>query len=86
MSINLQPKTERRIQDKMTLGRYRSPDDVVHEGLRLLEERDREVQQAMSGVREKIAAGLAELDRGDTVDGEAAFEQLLAELDGDEAK
>jgi Arc/MetJ-type ribon-helix-helix transcriptional regulator len=40
MKLSLSPETERLIEEKVSSGRYRSADEVVHEGLELLEERD----------------------------------------------
>jgi len=40
MSILLNPELEQRIAVKVQSGRYRSPDEVIEEGLDLLEARD----------------------------------------------
>lgn len=40
MSIILNPELERRVTDKVQSGRYRSADQVIEEGLDLLEARD----------------------------------------------
>ena len=81
MSITLRPETEKQIEDRMKAGRYPSPDDVVKAGLRLLEERERDQHEALTEVRDKIAVGLAQLKRGEVVDADAMFEEMLADLE-----
>ena len=83
MGISLRPETERKIRDQMEAGGYPSVDEVVQEGLRLLEERDRMKKSDLDEVRRKIAVGLQQLDRGEGIDGEKVFEELLNELERD---
>jgi len=40
MKLSLSPETERLIEEKISSGRYQSADEVVREGLKLLDERD----------------------------------------------
>ena len=84
MSITLRPETERQIEDRMKAGRYPSPDDVVKAGLRLLEEREREHQEALSEVRDQIAVGLGQLKRGEGIDADPVFEEMLGDLERDD--
>lgn len=65
---------------KVASGLYVSASEVVREGLRLLEERERRNEAALSEVRAKIAAGLASLDRGEGIDGDKVFAELEARL------
>ena len=81
MSITLRPDTERRIEDRLKAGRYSTADDVVQDGLKLLEQRERERQQASDEVRRRIAVGIDQLDRGEGLDGDRVFKELLAELE-----
>lgn len=46
MKLSLHPETERLIAEKISSGRYRSADEVVREGLELLEERDKAIPSA----------------------------------------
>ena len=81
MSVDLQPDTLRRIEDRVGAGRYGSADEVVRAGLDLLEQREQQRQQNIEEVRHKIARGVHEFERGDGFDGEQVFEELLASLD-----
>ena len=79
MNVNLTPELEQLVQSKVQTGRYNSPDEVVREALRLMDERDQDREE----VRKKIAAGVESLRQGKGIDGEAFFAQMEAELDED---
>lgn len=76
MSITLNSEQERFIQEKLQDGKYRSPDEVLAEAFRLLEERDKQYEQWLNETREKVAVGLAELERGEGLDGETVIAKL----------
>lgn len=76
MNVSLTPALERFILDRVESGRFQSSSEVVREALRIMERVEQEREAAMAGVRAKIDAGFEQLDRGVTVDGEAAFEAL----------
>ena len=86
MSIALRPETERQIEDQMKSGGYSSPDDVVHAALKALEDDRRGRLTEIEELRQQIAIGLEQLDRGEGVDGEQAFDELLGELETDSGK
>jgi putative addiction module CopG family antidote len=48
MKISLSPEIERLIADRVSSGRYQSADEVVREGLELLEEREKHARHAGS--------------------------------------
>lgn len=73
VNVSLTPQLARFAQNRVKRGGYQSVSEVVREGLRLLAERDKERRAAIGGVRRKIAEGIAEADRGEFVEGEAAF-------------
>lgn len=85
MSIDVLPQTRKRIEQRIEAGQFRSADEVVRAALDLLEERERERQQDLQRVREKIAVGLEQIERGETYDGEEVFEQLLSDLGEEES-
>ena len=76
MNISLTPHFERLVHSKISSGRFQSASEVVREGLRLLEERDEDRRKTLSEVREKLAIGYAQLQRGEGIDGESVFEEI----------
>ena len=68
------------VTSKVASGRYLSASEVVRDGLRLLEERERQQEVALSEVQRKIEAGLESLDRGEGIPGEQVFEDMEARL------
>ena len=81
MNLSLTPELERAIVEKVKSGRYQSLDEVVLEGLRLLEERDRALdEQRLDELRQKIAVGREQIAKGQVTDGEIVFERLRAKI------
>jgi antitoxin ParD1/3/4 len=81
MKISLTPELEKLIQNKVNSGRYLSASEVIQEGLRLLDERDRIRETRLAELQEKIQAGIEELERGEGMDGEKVFAELEEDLD-----
>ena len=73
MHVILPPELEKLVTAKVQSGRYTSTGEVIHEALRLLEERDRLRDMRLQELRDKIAEGLAQLDRGEGLPGEQVF-------------
>ena len=65
----------------MRTGGSNSASEVVREALRLMEERDRFIALRKEEIRKQIARGLKSLRMGKSVDGEAVFGRIEAELD-----
>lgn len=76
MNVSLTPEFERLIQDRVKSGRYHSASEVVREALRLLQDRDEVRKLRLDEMRQRIAAGLASLDEGKAIAGDAAFDEL----------
>lgn len=64
MNVSLTPELERLVNDKVETGLYTSASEVVREALRLLKERDEVRRFAFRELQRDIAAGLDQLDRG----------------------
>ena len=79
MTIALQPEQEQFIQSQLKTGNYRNAADVITEALRLLEKRDR-YDRWVEEMRDKVDVAVAQLDRGEGVDGETAIAALRAKL------
>ena len=65
------------VQEKVASGRYTSASEVIREALRLLENYDQLQALRLEKLREEIAIGAAQLDRGEGVDGAAFVNELL---------
>ena len=73
-NIALTPHFDRFVQLKVESGRYQSASEVVREGLRLLE--DREKQRSLTQLRQDIEAGWQQSERGEVVDGPSVFAEI----------
>jgi antitoxin ParD1/3/4 len=71
MPQTLPPDLQDFVDRELATGRYRTTEEIVIAGLRLLQ-RDR--QEALEGIRE----GLAESERGEGIPLDEAFERLRA--------
>jgi antitoxin ParD1/3/4 len=61
MSVTLDPQIEARIRTLIETGRYPDANTVVNDALRVLESRDRQIDE----LRAKIQIGIDEADRGE---------------------
>jgi antitoxin ParD1/3/4 len=80
MNVSLTPELEQFVHEKVKSGRYLSASEVVREGLRLLEERERLYQTKLAKLQQEIAIGIEQSDRGEVLDGEAVIQELLDEI------
>ena len=64
MNVSLTPELERLVQRKVASGRYGSASEVVREALRVLEQEDRLRQLRFEKMQGEVAAGLRQLDAG----------------------
>jgi antitoxin ParD1/3/4 len=74
LSVQLTPQLEEVVDRLVTSGRYGSKSEVLREGVRLVDERERR-QEALA---QALAAGMAQADAGQTVSADEVFESLLA--------
>jgi antitoxin ParD1/3/4 len=81
MNISLTPELERRISEKVESGLYGTASEVVREALRRLFEADEERQRLIAKLNAELDAAIAELDRGEGLDGEAVMEELRLHLE-----
>lgn len=73
MTIALKPEQERLILAQVATGRYANSAEVIDRALELLLEEAAWIEDT----REKVAIGIAELDRGKGVDGPTVMNQML---------
>ena len=76
MNVHLGPVFEEFVASLLKSGYYQTQSEVLREGLRLLKEREDLKQARLAEMRREIALGSEQADRGEMVDGEAAFERL----------
>ncbi len=60
----------------MASGRFTNADDVIDEAFKLLEERERRLEE----LRQKIAVGTREIEQGRVTDGEVVFARLQEKI------
>jgi antitoxin ParD1/3/4 len=65
MNVSLTKELEKLVTAKVKSGLYHTASEVIREGLRLLEERDRLYHLRLEEVRTEVKKGLGELDRGE---------------------
>jgi antitoxin ParD1/3/4 len=80
MNVSLPPELEQLVHEKVKSGRYLSASEVVQEGLRLLEERDRLHQLRLSELQQKLTIGVQQADRGDLIEADDVFAELEEDL------
>lgn len=80
MNVSLTPELETLIHAKVKSGRYLSASEVVREGLRLLEERDRLFEIRLADLQQKVTVGVDQADRGELIDEEDVFAELEADI------
>lgn len=76
MSIVFTPEQEQFIQEQMARGRFNSPDEVLAEAFKLLQEKYQEYESWIETVRQQVDEAAAELDRGEGIPLETVMEQL----------
>lgn len=78
--LNITAENEKLLQHHLDTGRYANADEVLAIALQLLTRLDAEHQDWIEETRQKIAIGLAELDRGEGIDGPTAMEHYLQQF------
>jgi Arc/MetJ-type ribon-helix-helix transcriptional regulator len=75
MSITLSKKVNQMIDDRVKSGMYRTPQDVVLAAFASLEQQERVGDFAPGELDKLLAVADEEIDRGELLDGEAAFRE-----------
>ena len=78
--LTITPEHEQLIQNHLDTGRYANAEEVLAIALQLLARLDTEHQTWIEETRQQIAIGIAELDRGEGIDGTAAMEGYLQQF------
>jgi antitoxin ParD1/3/4 len=79
LNVSLSPQLEKLVKDKVKSGRYLSSSEVVREGLRLLDERDRMADDRFAALNHEIALGIEQIDRGEVEPWQ--MDEIMADVD-----
>ncbi len=77
MNIRLKPEHEHFIQAQIATGKYTNAEEVVDKAFQLMEKLHSEYAEWIDETRQKIDTGIAELERGEGLDGETVVTQIL---------
>ena len=77
MNVTLKPEQEIFIESQIANGRFASVDEVVNVAFCLLEKLSGEYAEWIEETRQKVDVAIAEIDRGEVLDGEIVVDQLI---------
>jgi antitoxin ParD1/3/4 len=80
MSIILKPEQEQFIQSQVQAGRFATAEEAIDVAISLLERLDEGYEEWVEATREKIEVGMAQIERGEVLDGETVIAQLQEKL------
>ena len=86
LNVSLTATLRDYVQSRIDSGRYESASEVIRDGLRALQEREQSGGAFWGEVRRRVAVARREVAQGQTVDGEAAMDRIIAELQPPAAK
>lgn len=81
MNLSLSPELAQFVQTKVASGTYSSESEVALAGLSLLKDIDALYQGRYEELREQVAQGVAEAERGELIDSEQVFQSLQTKLE-----
>ncbi|HEX6963295.1 MAG TPA: type II toxin-antitoxin system ParD family antitoxin [Lacipirellula sp.] len=76
MEVSISSELQPFIEKQVATGAYATASEVVGDELRLLQLHEREREELVGDLRKKIAVGLEQLDRGESVDSAEVFAEL----------
>ncbi len=79
MNLTLKPELENFIQQEILVGKYASPNEAIKAALNLLQFKN-STERLAAELRGQIDIAVAQLDRGEGVDGESIIASLRAKL------
>ena len=78
LNVSLTPELDKFVQQRVATGRYQTASEVVREGLRLLENQERDREAAFVALKAKLARGSDQADRGELVSPDKALKKIAA--------
>jgi antitoxin ParD1/3/4 len=81
-NVNLTDHYDQFVESQVSSGRYQNASEVMRAGLRLLEQRIQEDEEKLTVLRELVAEGFDELDRGEAIvlEGEEALVDFISKI------
>jgi antitoxin ParD1/3/4 len=81
MNVILPRDLEQFVSRKVESGQYHSESEVILEGLRLLREKDKPDQMRLESIRNEIAVGIQEIERGEYTEyDEGSLKEMLEQV------
>lgn len=77
MNIELKPEHEQFIQAQIASGKFTNADEVIDVAFQLLEKINSEYAQWVEETRQKVDVAIAEIERGEVLDGETVVMEIL---------
>ena len=81
VNVSLTPELEEFVQSRVSSGRYQTASEVVREALRLLERQEKERDEGLRRLKEKLRRGATEAEEGKLLDGDEVFNELRELID-----
>jgi antitoxin ParD1/3/4 len=81
MSVSLPPDVEAIVSSHVSNGDYASAAEMVSAAIRLLDRRKREKNRQVEKLRSMLQEAIDQADRGELLDGDEVFDEILRELD-----
>ncbi|MFP4133416.1 MAG: type II toxin-antitoxin system ParD family antitoxin [Cyanobacteriota bacterium] len=80
MKIELTPELEQIIQQQVDSGHYKSVDEVIYAGVKLLDQLEKTYQGRYEEIRQEVLQGIEASNRGEVIDSKVVFQNLQAKL------
>jgi antitoxin ParD1/3/4 len=80
MSITLKPEQEQFIQSQIQAGRFATAEEAIDVALSLLEQSNEDYAEWVEDTRQKLDVAVAQIERGEVLDGETVMAQLQEKL------
>jgi antitoxin ParD1/3/4 len=77
MTLHLKPELEAIVQGDVDRGPYQSADEFVERAIQMLHEQEDWLARNRAEIAEQIEHGFAQAERGELIDGDEVFSNLL---------
>lgn len=80
MTVTLTTEQEKFIAEQVDSGHFKSAAEVVAQGLGMMRAQEEFIRSNSSELRDKVAVGLGQIQRGEIVDGKTAIKDIRQNL------